>query len=294
MLALNYHHLYYFWCVAREGHLTRAARQLKVSQSALSSQIRTLERSLGHELFVREARALRLSGVGHIVFEYADSIFSIGTSMIEALKAGEGQLAQTIRVGSVATLSRNFQESFLRPLARMSEVRLVLQSGSLTELADRLATYKLHLILSNYPLTERNHTRFKCRRIAQQEVCLIGPPRRTRRKFRFPEDLEHLSLLLPGYSTEIRTQFDLLCEELGLTVSIRAEVDDMALLRLLARNTDAVALAPAVVVKDELERKELETYCVVPEVFENFYAIYTTDHFQPQGLQRLLSEALVD
>ena len=113
---LNFHHLYYFWTVAKEGHLTRSAQRLNVSQSALSAQIRQLEGQLGHDLFARQGRTLLLTEVGHLVLEYAESIFNLGTELLSVMHSGEHAQIQQLRIGSVATLSRNFQENFLRPV----------------------------------------------------------------------------------------------------------------------------------------------------------------------------------
>jgi LysR family transcriptional activator of nhaA len=120
-------------------------------------------------------------------------------------------------------------------------------------------------------------------------VCLVGPPRGRKKPFRFPEDLAQARLLLPGRSSDIRSQFDLLCEDLGLEIRAYAEVDDMAMLRLLARDSGGIALVPEVVVQDEVRSGVLQKYCAVPRVFENFYAITTRRHFQPAALKTLLS-----
>jgi LysR family transcriptional activator of nhaA len=287
-MRLNYRHLYYFWAVTREGHLTRAAQQLHVSQSALSAQIRHLEERLGHPLFLREGRALRLTEVGRLVLNYADGIFALGAEMISALQTGGGQQVQRLRVGSVATLSRNFQENFLKPVIGLRDVQLALESGSLEELLARLGVHKLDLVLSNRPVAADATQAWRCRRIARQEVCLIGPPRTRRRAFRFPDDLPGLRLVLPGKTSDIRTQFDLLCEDLGIEPEIFSEIDDMAMLRLIARDSGAVALVPAVVVQDELRSGLLQQYCVVPRVTENFYAITAQRRFQPALVKQLL------
>jgi LysR family transcriptional activator of nhaA len=139
---LNFHHLHYFWVVAREGHLTRAAQQLHVSQSALSSQIRELESQLGHALFLREGRALRLTEFGVLALGYADGIFSLGSELVATAKGGAGLQAQHLRVGAVATLSRNFQDNFLRPVLGMPDIRLTLESASLEELLERLRAHR--------------------------------------------------------------------------------------------------------------------------------------------------------
>jgi len=285
---LNFRHLQYFWAVAIEGHLTRAARQLHVSQSALSAQIRQLEAQLGHDLFHREGRALRLTEVGRFVLGYAERIFALGSELTASVRGGAGQKVQRLRVGGVATVSRNFQENFLRPVMGLDDVHLVYESGGLDDLLERLAAHRLDLVLSNRAVAADAGRPWRCRRIARQPVCLVGPPRKGRRGFRFPDDLEGLRLVLPGRTSDVRTQFDLLCEDLGVEPRVFAEVDDMAMLRLVARDSGAVALLPAVVVQDELRARTLAEYCTVPRVHEDFYAITTPRQFQPPLLQRLL------
>ena len=288
MRNLNFHHLYYFWTVAKEGHLTRAAQQLHVSQSALSSQIRQLENQLGHELFNRDGRSLRLTEVGHLVLEYAESIFNLGSEMLAIMESGELQRVQRLRIGAVATLSRNFQENFLRPVIGEAEVRLVVQSASLEELLEQLKVHKLDLILSNRPVASDSVTPWRCRRIARQTVCLVGPAGPMADTFRFPDDLANVKLLLPGPSSDIRNQFDLLCEQLGVEPDPYAEVDDMAMLRLLARDSGGVAVVPEVVVQDELQSGKLQRYAVLDQVLENFYAITAKRHFESPALKTLL------
>ena len=294
MRQLNFHHLYYFWMVAKEGHLTRAAQQLHVSQSALSSQIRQLQDQLGHELFTRDGRSLRLTEIGHLVLEYAESIFNLGSELLALTESGELQQLQRLRIGSVATLSRNFQENFLRPVIGEAEVKLVIRSASLEELLEQLRVHKLDLILSNRAVAADTSTPWRCQQIAEQSVCIVGPPGKPAKQFRFPQDLERLPLLLPGRDNDIRAGFDLMCEQLGIRYRLRAEVDDMALLRLLARDSDSVALLPTVVVQDELRSGRLVEYGVVPDLHENFYAISVRRHFEPPLLKMLLKQPEAD
>ncbi len=115
MAELNYNHLRYFWAVAHDGNLTRTAQRLNLSQSALSVQIRNLEQRLGHALFERRGRQLHLTEAGRIALDHADSIFAAGDELIGTLKQA-GRVRQALRVGALATLSRNFQLRFLRPL----------------------------------------------------------------------------------------------------------------------------------------------------------------------------------
>lgn len=291
MRQLNFHHLYYFWVVAKEGHLTRAAQQLHVSQSALSSQIRQLETQLGHALFNREGRTLTLTEVGHLALEYAESIFNLGGELLSIVESGELDRVQRLRIGAVATLSRNFQENFLQPVIGAADIKLMMQSGTLEQLLEQLKVHKLDLILSNRPVAADSATPWRCQRIAQQSVCLVGPPRADQAPFRFPQDLPQMKLLLPGPSSDIRNQFDLLCEQLEIEPDPYAEVDDMAMLRLLARDSGGIAVVPEVVVQDELRSGRLQKYAVLENVVESFYAITAKRHFELPALNDLLTHA---
>ncbi|MBP9730531.1 MAG: LysR family transcriptional regulator, partial [Moraxellaceae bacterium] len=123
---LNFHHLFYFWRVAKIGHLTRAAEEVHTSQSALSAQIRQLEERLGEPLFEREKRRLVLTDTGQLVFAYAENIFGLGQEMLGRLQGrSEGMIR--LRVGGVATLSRNYQENWIRPLLADPTVTLTLE-----------------------------------------------------------------------------------------------------------------------------------------------------------------------
>jgi LysR family transcriptional activator of nhaA len=288
MRGLNFHHLYYFWVVAKEGHLTRAAQQLHVSQSALSSQIRRLQDQLGHELFSREGRNLRLTEVGHVVLEYAESIFNLGSELLALTESGDLQRLQRLRVGSVATLSRNFQENFLRPVLGEGEVKLVIRSASLEELLEQLRVHKLDLILSNRAVAADTSTPWRCQLNDQQSICIVGPPGKGAALFRFPQDLTAAKLILPGPGSDIRSQFDQVCGQHGVEVDPYAEVEDMAMLRLLARDSGGLAVLPEVVVQDELSSGRLQKYCVLDEVVERFYAITAKRHFELVALKTLL------
>jgi len=294
MSGLNYHHLHYFWAVAKEGNLTRAALRLHVSQSALSTQIRQLEAQLGQALFDRVGRTLSLTEAGHLALAHAETIFATGNELLALLRGDSRAHRQVLRIGAVATLSRNFQENFVKPLLGRDDVSLTLQSGSLSELLSRLRVHTIDLVLSNRRVHGSSEDPWRCRRIARQPVSLVGRPRGRRKAFRFPDELAEVPLLLPGQDNDIRAAFDLMCEQRGLRYRLRAEVDDMAMLRLLARDSDSVALLPTVVVQDELRSGQLVEYGVVPDLHENFYAISVQRHFSPPLLKALLKQSEAD
>jgi len=127
MAFLNYHHLRYFWTTANQGGLTRAARRLNVSPSSLSVQLKTLEEQLGHALFERRHRALQLTEAGRIALAYANTVFKSGDELLNTLKGLEGDARRTLRIGAVATLSRNFQIELIRPLIGRRDVEVVIK-----------------------------------------------------------------------------------------------------------------------------------------------------------------------
>lgn len=288
-MKLNYHHLYYFWNVARTGHLTRAADSLHISQSALSGQIRKLEESLGHDLFIREGRRLKLSEAGRMAFSYAEEIFRQGEELAALFASGAQPNREVLRIGAVATLSRNFQEGFLQPLLDREDLELSLQSSHIDELLRRLSAHRLDLILSNQPVQGDEQNPWRCRLIAKQPVSIIGPSGASVES-EFADVLRGRSLIVPGPDNNIRHAFDQLCEYHRLRPNIAAEVDDMAMMRLLTRDTGHYAIMPPVVVRDELKSGALEDYGALPGVFEEFYAISIRRRFQTQALRELLNQ----
>ncbi len=294
MAHLNYHHLHYFWAVARQGNLTRAAAQLHVSQSALSTQIRLLEDQLGQALFTRQGRSLVLTEAGRMALAYAERIFSTGDELMATLREGRGTARQVLRIGAVATLSRNFQVGFVKPMLMRDDVEVVLQSGSLSELLTRLGAHNLDLVLSNRRVHADAQHPWRCQRIARQQVSLVGQPRKERKPFRFPQDLDGMTLVLPGMDSEVRAGFDLLCEQRELRIQVLAEVDDMAMLRVLARTAPAAVVVPTVVVRDEISSGVLEEYCALPNLYEDFFAISIKRQYQHPLLKGLLARDAVE
>jgi LysR family transcriptional activator of nhaA len=286
---LNYHHLRYFRAIAHERSLTRAAALLHVSQSALSIQLRQLEQRLGQQLFARRNRRLELTEAGRIALEYADSIFRKGEELLGTLRGAAATGRAVLRVGAVSTLSRNFQLGWLRPLIGRGDVELVLRSGTMRELLAQLAAHTLDVVLTNTVVPRDAATPWRVHKIGEQAVSIVGRPMRSRRTFRFPEDLAHVPIVLPGAESSLREGFDTLMEQAGIRPLVLAEVDDMAMLRLMARESAGVALVPPVVVADELARRVLVERAQVPGLREVFYAVTATRHFSHPLLKQLLA-----
>ena len=286
MANLNFNHLRYFWAVAHEGSLTQAAERMNLSQSALSVQIQKLEHQIGHSLFERVGKKLVLTEAGKIALDYSDTVFKAGDELLSVLRGSPLASRQILRVGALTTLSRNFQLEFLRPLVGRPDVELIVRSGNMRDLLAQLEAHAVDVVLANSaaPLDARSSLRNHL--LNEQPVSLVGRARKNKRKFRFPDDLRTEPLLLPSLDSDIRVAFDRILELAGVRPIILAEVDDMAMLRLLAREREGVTLVPPIVVRDELDAGVLVEHSRIPGVTESFYAIIQKRRFP----NRLLAE----
>jgi len=289
MKSLNFNHLRYFWAVAHEKSLTRAAERLHLSQSALSVQIQKLEHQMGHPLFDRRGKRLDLTEAGKIALDYADIVFRAGDELMSTLEGRLLASRQVLRVGALTTLSRNFQLEFLRPLVGRADVELIVRSGSMRDLLAQLEAHAIDVVLANSAAHRDARAPFRNNLLNQQPVSLVGRPRSGKSAFRFPDDLRTEPVLLPSLDSDIRVAFDRLLDLAGIQPVILAEVDDMAMLRLLAREREGVTLVPPIVVRDELDSKVLIEHCIVPNLTESFYAIIQPRKFPNQLLDDLLT-----
>jgi len=288
MPHLNYHHLRYFWIIATEGSISRAARRLNVSPSSLSVQLKALEEQLGQSLFERKGKALFLTEAGRIALDYAKTVFMSGDELLEAL-TGLSPGRQILRIGAVATLSRNFQIGLLRPLIGREGTELIVRSGGLADLLAQLDAHKLDVVLSNHPAHADAGSELQSTLLAEQPVSIVGRRPAKRASFRFPEHLAGQPIVLPARGSAIRSAFDALLGRGGIEPRIIAEIDDMAMLRLTARESGCLALVPPVVVVDELKAGILVEHCRIAELREQFFAITRRRRLQNPLVAELLS-----
>lgn len=289
MNRLNLRHLGYFRAVAHEGNLTRAAEKLGLSQSALSVQIRALEERLGHPLFERTQRKLVLTEAGRIALDHADAIFATGEELLATLK-GENATQASLRIGALATLSRNFQLAFLQPLLERGDLHLVLRSGGPAELLAELRALNLDVVLMDRLPAAGPGPALVGHRAARQRVELFGTPKRLRQVGSLPELLARHPVIVPGPESGLRAEFEALANRLRVTPRIAAEVDDMAMMRLLARQDVGLAVMPAIVVRDELRAGTLMRATPLSGLVETFYAVTIARSF-PNPLLRPLLKA---
>ncbi len=286
---LNYHHLRYFRAIAGERSLRAAADKLKLSPPALSIQLKQLEAALGHKLLDRGRGGVTLTEAGRLALDYAETIFRAGEELSDVMQHGLRAGRRVVRVGVVATLSRNFQLETFRPLLGRDDVELVVRSGTLRDLLGLLHAHQVDLVLSNQAAPRDAETHWHSRLLAEEPVSLVGGVAWKRKKFRFPDDCAHVPITMPSLESSMRVAFDRLLHDANVRPVVAAEVDDMAMLRLLARESTGLSLVPQVVVRDEISRGVLVEKHRLTRIKETFYAVMPSRRF-PNPLVRELVE----
>lgn len=286
-MSLNLHHLRLFRAVARDGTLTGAARGLNLSQSALSTQVKALEAALGHDLFERRGRGLVLTEAGRIALDHAEAIFKTAEDLSATLKHA-ATARRVIRIGALATLSRNFQIGFVAPFIGRADVEVVLRSGAQADLLRALEGLSLDVVLTNLVPARDAASPYLVHQLSEQPVSLVGPPELL--GVPLADLLEREPLILPTPEAALRASFDALVGRLGVVPRIAAEADDMAMLRLLARARAGLAVIPPIVVRDELASGELADLAHLDGITEVFCAVTLQRRF-PNPLVAEILEA---
>lgn len=282
---LNYHHLRHFWVIARYGHLTRAAEALRISPSTLSEQLAELEEWLGQKLFERRKRELILTEGGRVALEHAETIFNTGREMMGWFRqAGGGKSQKTLRLGAVGPLSKNLQFDFIQPLLADAGITVVVEAGPLQTLARRLREHRLDLVLSNLPMQSDQATGIFNHLLGEVPVFLAGGKGGRFPNTPFPRCLRGVPLFLPSRQSKVRDDFDLILAKTGIEPEIHAEVDDMALLRLLALSGTGLALVSKIVMERDLGSSQIRFLRRVPGLTENFYALTVRRKFSDAWL----------
>lgn len=294
MSSLNLHHLRLFRAVARDGTLTGAARGLNLSQSALSTQIKALEAALGHDLFERRGRGLVLTEAGRIALDHAEAIFRAAEDLTATLRQG-ATARRALRVGALATLSRNFQIGFLEPVLGRADVEVVLRSGAQAELLRALEALALDVVLTNLVPARDAASPYRVHALSEQPVSLIGTAAHAALADRpLAEVLATEPLVLPTPESALRAGFDALADRLAVSPRLAAEADDMAMLRLLARAAAGLAVLPPIVVRDELAAGTLVEIHRLDDITEGFYAVTLHRRFPNPLVGELLDVARGD
>lgn len=272
---LNYHHLLYFWVVAREGGLTQAGKVLRLSHPTLSAQVHALEDSLGEKLFTKVGRRLVLTEMGRIVFRYADEIFSLGREMVDTVKDRPTGKAIRLEVGVVNVVPKLIVRRLLEPALHLAEpVRIVCHEGNYEELLADLALHNLDIIIADAAVPPGSNVRAFSRLLGQCGVGIFGTEAlaKTYRR-RFPASLDGAPMLLPLEHLSLRRAVNQWFEANNVRPKIVAEFDDSALLKVFGADGVGLFLAPLAVEKQIIAHYAVQVVGRIDEIKERYYAV---------------------
>ena len=287
MAWLNYHHLYYFWTVGRLKSFTKAAEELRIAQSAVSIQVASLENFLGKKLILRStSKKLVFTEEGQLVYSQAEEIFRQGKELVNGIK--DGGLLTSIRFGVLGSLSKNLQIRLLRPILESADVEFTVDVGDANTLLSRLMGFHLDAILCDVPYSHSEDEPLLQREIAKEPYCLVARPQKS--KLPFGPHLQKHGVYLPAKSNPATAEIEGFLAEQNSKILIRGYIDDIALLRLLAIETDSVIAIPQVGADRELKSKTLVKLYDFKSLFQKFYLVVRQNGTWSKKIMKLLKQ----
>ena len=293
MQWLNYHHLFYFWTVVREGGVSRAAAKLRLSQPTVSAQVKLLERALGEPLFQRKGRTLLLTEAGRIVDRYADDIFTTGRELLETLKGQPSGRAPQLTVGVADAVPKLVVRLLLRPATEgANAVRVTCREGHPDQLVAQLATHALDVVISDTPAAPHVRVRVFSHLLGESGTSFFAGARLAQRlRRRFPGTLNGAPTLLPTSDTALRRSLELWFETENLRPLVVGEFDDPALLNVFGENGRAVFPAPTAIEREICRNYGLAVVGRTTAVRERYYAISAERRLKHPGVVAITSAA---
>jgi LysR family transcriptional activator of nhaA len=272
---LNYHHLLYFYTVAREGSVTKAARALRLAQPTLSAQIRRLEESLDEKLFTRQNRGLVLTEMGRVVYGYAEEIFGLGGEMLDTLRGRPSSRQARLYVGIADVVPKLVCHRLLESvLSGQGAVQLVLREGKPDDLLAALSKQTFDLVIADTPLGPHLRVRAYNHLLGESGITFFAAPALAARfKKGFPRSLDGAPLLLPTENTVLRRSLDQWFESLGVRPRIVAEIEDSALVKVFGQHGAGIFAAPSIIARDVRRQFGVRALGATDAVRERFYAI---------------------
>lgn len=272
---LNYHHLRYFWVVAREGGLRPAAEKLHVSAPSISAQIRELEEALGERLFRRIGRTNVLTDAGQVVLRYADEIFSLGRELANAVKQRPTAKALRLHVGVADSFPKLVTQQILEPVFAMSQVvHVICREGKVDDLLAQLVAHRLDVVLADEPAPGSLKVRVFNHPMGECGVSFCAAPRLASSLRRgFPRSLHQAPALLPAETTGLRRSLERWFQSLGITPRIVAEFEDAALMKVMASDGRGFIPVPSVVAQEAVDRFSLRIIGATEKCRDQFFAI---------------------
>jgi LysR family transcriptional activator of nhaA len=272
---LNFHHLRYFWTVARKGGVRKAADELHVSQPSISAQLRLLEDSLGEKLFKRSGRNLVLTEMGQLVLTYADEIFSAGRELMSAVKQRPGGRLLRLNVGMTDSISKLMGFEFLKPAIRFSEpVHVVCRMAAIEVLVNQLQAHRLDIVLADEPASSSLKAKTFNHRLGRSGVTFCAVPAIAKKLRRnFPQSLNGATALLPTENMGMRAVLETWFDTKGIHPRLLGEYEDSALMVFCATAGRGFTVVPTVVAREVLKHWGLRVIANVDECGTEFYAI---------------------
>jgi len=272
---INYHHLRYFWTVAKEGSLARAAAKLHVSQPSISEQIRELESAFGESLFRREGRNNRLTDAGHVVFGYAEEIFALGREMLNALKHSPGAKELRLHVGVADSFPKLVTNEILKPVFQMSQAaHIICREGKMEDLLAQLAAHRLDLVLTDEPASNSINFKIYNHSLGETGTTFCAEKKLAAKlKRNFPQALHNAPALLPTENTSLRRALETWFRELKIQPRIVAEFEDLALMKVIAAEGRGFIALPSVAVNDAVGHYGFQTIGRTEKCRVEFHAI---------------------
>jgi len=272
---LNYHHLHYFWVVAREGGLVPAGKVLRVSHPTLSAQIHALEENLGEKLFSKVGRRLVLTERGRVVFRYADEIFTLGREMVDSIKGRGDSHALRLDVGIADVVPKLVVRRLLQPALALAEpVHLVCHEDSFENLLADLALHSLDIVISDAPVPSGSNVRAYHHLLGETGVAFFAARSLADAHAKgFPGSLDGAPFLLPMENLSLRRYLNVWFDRHGIRPRIVAEFEDSALLKQFGADGVGIFPAPQVIEKEVCAQYGVEILGRADGVRERFYAI---------------------
>lgn len=272
---LNYHHLRYFYVVAKEGSLARAAAKLHVSQPSISEQIRELENALGEKLFRREGRNNKLTDAGQVVFNYAEEIFTLGREMMNAVKQRPGTRTLRLNVGVADSFPKLVTNEILKPVFAMPRaVHVVCREGKMEDLLGQLTAHRLDLVLSDEPAPSSTNLKVFSHALGESSVTLCAEAKLAATlKRNFPQSLNGAPALLPAENTTLRRLLETWFRAHNVKPNVVAEFDDLALMKVMAAEGRGFIAVPTVALKEAVTRYQFRSLGQATNCRVQFHAI---------------------
>jgi LysR family transcriptional activator of nhaA len=274
---LNYHHLLYFWTVAREGSIARAAKELRLASPTVHAQIRTLEQNLGQQLLVRRGRGLALTDTGRVVMGYADEIFSLGRELLSAVKEQQPAADRPLRfnVGVVDSVPKMVAKELLKPALRLEPpAHLTVREGKLEQLVAELAIHRLDMVLADHPYNAPSTIRIFHHRLGECGVTFFAAaPLAAKLKRKFPRSLDGAPALLPTDNTAMRSSLESWFESIGVRPQILAEFEDSALLKVFGGDAKGFFAMPSIAVDTLARSHSVKVIGATEDCRERFFAL---------------------